>query len=363
MKIVEQRPEIPEAGTKCLLTQAHTLYFDIETTGLNSRRSHLYLLGAMWKENEQFILRQWFAEKPSDEEKILREFLTLAESFDSLVHFNGATFDLPYLCNKAAYYEIDNTHLKNMPATDLYQLYRPLKQILIADDMKLSSLQKLCGYSRKDHHTGKELIKVYESFLQTRDPETQKILEQHNYDDIVGMVWIEQLSPLLNLTQGHLSPVKTEISSKEPDILDFLCTFENTIVPAALSVTSENISLTLTANTCRLQVPLLTGEYYYYYKDYKNYYYLPAEDRAIHKSIAIYTDPSARKKATAETCYERKTGTFIPAFSPVLSPAFQTKPKVPDKYYFLVSGAFLYDTESLKTYCLHIIRSLLSHTR
>ena len=363
MKIVEQHPEIPDSDKNCLLSRKRTLYFDIETTGLNARRSHLYLLGAMWKENEHIILRQWFAEKPSDEETILREFMKLTENFDSLVHFNGATFDLPYLCNKALYYEIDNTHLKNMPATDLYQQYRLLKPLLPADDMKLSSLQRLCGYSRKDHHTGKELIKVYENFLQTGDPETQNILEQHNYDDIAGMVWIEQLSPLLSRTQGQLAPLKTEVVTTEPDTLNFLCTYEQKIVPDTLTVTSETITLTLTENTCSLQVPMLTGEYYYYYKDYKNYYYLPAEDRAIHKSIAIYTDPSARKKATAENCYERKTGTFIPAFSPVLSPAFQTKPKSPDKYYFLVNDYLLNEPDSLATYCTHLIRYLLSHTR
>lgn len=362
MKIVEQRPEIPELGKKCFINQAHTLYFDIETTGLNARQSHLYLLGAMWNENDQLILRQWFAEKPSDEEKILREFLSLTEKFSALVHFNGATFDLPYLCNKAAYYEIDNTHLKNMPATDLYQLYRPLKTILRTENMKLSTLQKLCGYDRKDRHSGKELIKVYESFLQTGDPDAQKVLEQHNYDDIAGMVCIEQLSPLLNLTQGHLSPVKTEIASKEPNALNFLCTFEHKIVPDTLSLASENISLTINANTCSLQVPLLSGVYYYYYKDYQNYYYLPAEDRAIHKSIAVYADASARKKATADNCYERKNGTFIPAFAPILSPAFQTKPKIPDKYYFLVNDDFLYDPDTLINYCTHLIRHLLSYT-
>lgn len=363
MKIVEQHPEIPDFGKNCLLKREHTLYFDIETTGLNSRRSHLYLLGTMWKEKDHIILRQWFAERPSDEENILREFLTLAEDFSSLVHFNGATFDLPYLCNKAAYYEIDNTHLKNMPATDLYQLYRPLKKLLMADDMKLTSLQQLCGYCRKDHHTGKELIKVYESYLQTADPDAQKILEQHNYDDIAGMAWIEQLSPLLDLKQGCLSPAKVTVTHTDQNTLNFICTFENKIVPDNLSVTSENITLTLSENKCFLQVPLLNGEYYYYYKDYKNYYYLPAEDRAIHKSVAQYVDLSARKKATADNCYERKTGTYISGFAPVLSPAFQPKPRIPDTYYFLLEDAFLNNFESLTSYCTHLIHHLLSHAR
>ena len=363
MKIVEQHPEIPDFGKKFLLNREHTLYFDIETTGLNSRRSHLYLLGAMWKEKDQVILRQWFAERPADEEHILCEFLTLAENFSSLVHFNAATFDLPYLCNKAAYYEIDNTHLKNMPATDLYQLYRPLKPLLMSNDMKLTSLQKHCGYCRKDHHTGKELIKVYENYLQTEDPDTQKTLEQHNYDDIAGMAWIEQLSSLLDLKQGNLLPAKVDVTHTEQNTLNFTCTFEYKIVPESITTISENILLALTENTCSLQVPQFTGEYYYYYKDYKNYYYLPAEDRAIHKSIAQYVDPSARKKATAENCYERKTGTFIPGFAPVLSPAFQTRPKAPGTYFFLADDALINDCNTLTTYCTHLIHYLLSHAK
>ncbi|HJB33866.1 MAG TPA: hypothetical protein H9775_04880, partial [Candidatus Blautia merdipullorum] len=37
------------------------------------------------------------------------------------------------------------------------------------------------------------------------------------------------------------------------------------------------------------------------------------EDEAIHKSIAIYTDPSRRRKAKASECYKKYTGTFVSA--------------------------------------------------
>ena len=40
-----------------------------------------------------------------------------------------------------------------------------------------------------------------------------------------------------------------------------------------------------------------------FYKDYKNYYYLPEQNCAIHKSVAAYVDKSRRTAATKNTCY------------------------------------------------------------
>ena len=71
-----------------------------------------------------------------------------------------------------------------------------------------------------------------------------------------------------------------------------------------------------------LAVTLYDGELKYFFVDYKNYYYLPAEDCAIHKSVGTYVDRSARKQATARTCYQKKKGCFVPQPSPVFTPLF-----------------------------------------
>ena len=76
------------------------------------------------------------------------------------------------------------------------------------------------------------------------------------------------------------------------------------------------------------------GTLKHYYPDYKNYYYLPAEDYAVYKSIGEAVDPEARRKATKETAYTKKAGTFVPAPSDASVPVFK-------KTY--------YDTD---TYCL-----------
>ena len=54
-----------------------------------------------------------------------------------------------------------------------------------------------------------------------------------------------------------------------------------------------------------MRVPLYHGMARLYFLDYKNYDYLPAEDTAVHKSVAAYIDKSQREKATPETCYSK----------------------------------------------------------
>ena len=74
MRIIDQELQIPDFDFTTRLSAPGTVYIDIETTGLNRHRSHLYLLGAMWLKNSHPILRQWFAERPADEEAIIRDF-------------------------------------------------------------------------------------------------------------------------------------------------------------------------------------------------------------------------------------------------------------------------------------------------
>ena len=52
-----------------------------------------------------------------------------------------------------------------------------------------------------------------------------------------------------------------------------------------------------------MDVALFNNKLKYYFENYKEYYYLPEEDMAIHKSLAIYVDKKFRVKATPTTSY------------------------------------------------------------
>ena len=60
-------------------------------------------------------------------------------------------------------------------------------------------------------------------------------------------------------------------------------------------------------------LPEYRGELKLFFEDYYNYWYFPLEDKAYHKSVAMYTDPSVRKRATRDTACIKKAGTFVPA--------------------------------------------------
>ena len=86
--------------------------------------------------------------------------------------------------------------------------------------------------------------------------------------------------------------------------------------PKSSGLLADHIDeLNLDISAAKDNIPIINGELKHYYKDYKNYYYLPAEDTAYHKSVSEFVDRSARIQATARTAYTKKTGSFVPVFN------------------------------------------------
>ena len=75
-------------------------FFDIETTGLSAAVSSLYLIGTITFENNEWVLNQWFADDYVSEVRLLQAFSEFSEKYEWIAHYNGATFDIPYLEKK-----------------------------------------------------------------------------------------------------------------------------------------------------------------------------------------------------------------------------------------------------------------------
>jgi len=60
-----------------------------------------------------------------------------------------------------------------------------------------------------------------------------------------------------------------------------------------------------------LLLPFCEGELKFFFKDYKNYYYLKYEDTAVHASVAEWVDKEAKEKCKPATAYQKKNGTFF----------------------------------------------------
>ena len=72
-----------------------------------------------------------------------------------------------------------------------------------------------------------------------------------------------------------------------------------------------------------MKVPLYTEVMKYFYANYKDYYFLPEEDMAVHKYLSSYVEKSRRVQAKPETCYTRKEGSFLPQWDLFRTPFFK----------------------------------------
>ena len=113
-----------------------------------------------------------------------------------------------------------------------------------------------------------------------------------------------------------------------------------------------------TKDVTKIRIPIYEGELKYFYSNYKDYYYLPIEDMAIHHSVASFVDKQYRERAKASNCYNRKTGTYLPQYDTVMSPVFKQEYK--DKVsYFELTEDFMSSDVMLRRYVDHIFSNAL----
>lgn len=334
------------------------LFFDIETTGLSWRRSHLYLLGAVFFDGSKWTHRQWFCQRPGEEKDVLLAFSQLLNEKETLIHFNGNTFDVPYLMHKYTFFQLEQSW-EHLTQVDLYKKLLPYKAMMGLSHMRQKDLEVFIGLHREDPFTGAELINCYREYLRSADERLLKMLLLHNQEDVEGMI---QLLPLLSVAAffsgNYAGETNASLCSDHHEAL--LCLEIQLDEPMPCRFTLKNPWYRLemiSGNCCKLFVPVFDGMLKYFFADYKNYYYLPLEDEAIHKSVGAYVDKDHREKAKACNCYKKTTGRFLPQFASVFSPEFHSDYKEHHSY-FQLTDDFLTDREALNRYSAHLLSQL-----
>lgn len=296
------------------------LFFDIETTGFSPDYCALYLIGALYYDSEKWTVIQWFADDFKSEKALLEAFLNFSKNYTHLIHFNGTGFDLPFLEKKCKAHHIDSfsSTLGALEQVDLYKAIFPFKKKLVLENFKQKTIEDFLGIHRTDRFSGKELISVYQNYMKETKkdlPEVQEMEELlllHNRDDLIGMLQFSSLLSFVDLLNGETC--FQQVSCQTVDSVFLLearlpFSFLESYVAA-----SENFYLQIQQNTIQLAVPILHRELKYFYPNPKDYYYLPEEDQAIHKSVSSFVEKSFRQKATKDNCYIRKQDHYIPFF-------------------------------------------------
>ncbi len=304
MKITDSDIEQPVFAYNFQQDKEEILFFDIETTGLSPKTSSLYMIGAMFFDASRGIwhLRQLFADNYNSEAEIIISFLEILKKYNYLYHFNGRTFDIPYILNKCEKHNIKpDSHclsiLNDMyykHSIDLLALIRPLKKLLSIPKAGQADLEKWLGINREDKYNGGQLISVYSQYMQYKIINSKKaaglesLLFLHNHDDIKHMLdicnllsyreifsgsfdiaitniapWQSGQNKYINITFGHnvAIPKKITVTKQLPES-------RKKTIPANSILLTSNILLTLKEDAAILSVPLFYGNLKYFYPGY-----------------------------------------------------------------------------------------------
>lgn len=337
------------------------LFIDIETTGFLSSSSSIYMIGTAYYHEDNWCIKQFFANSIEEEEQLLKAFFEFADNFSYLIHYNGNTFDLPFINAKAEKYNLNNI-LLNKSGLDIYKRIMPYKNLLKLSDCKLKTIEQFLGIKRDDQYTGGELISVYKEYTENHDYNLYHTLLLHNSDDMKGMLTILPILAYYDLFNEPLTATKVlanyyqdhnGINKKELLINISI----KTPLPVPISFMGQACYFKASSNSGTLVVPIYEEELKYFYANYKDYYYLPLEDSALHKSIAAFVDKEYRTPAKASNCYTRKQGAFLPQWSVFVEPFFKRDYDSTDLF-FELTDEIKQNRELFSNYTSHIINKI-----
>lgn len=356
MKIIDNTLEAFSPGypLERLCDLENALFIDIETTGFTARSSDLYLIGCAYHAENTWHTRQWLAQVPSEQAEILEDFFSFAKNKSYLIHFNGSQFDLPYLIQKCQ--QLGLSH--DFSAFDGIDVYRSLfhyKDFLGLQSLKQKSLEAFLSLGREDQYGGGELIEVYRDYVKTQSPEALRLLLLHNAEDLKGMLL---LLPMLSYHDAFHFPLK----AKRVQANHYCDAYGNpcmeliiyaalpNAVPKSVSASRDGIYARLEGDELAIRVPVFEEEMKYFHANYKDYYYLPKEDVALHKSVAAYVDKDFRQPATARNCYARKQSLFLPEWDSSFNPVFK-RSYDDNALFFELTDDLKTDEEAFGKYC------------
>lgn len=338
------------------------IFFDIETTGFSPTTSNIYLIGCLRRNGSHVIIDQFFAESKEDEKEVLEKFIDLSKNFNTIISFNGIGFDIPFIKAKCEYFNIKE-NLNEYHHIDIFKQISGIKFLLKLPNYKQKTIEAFLEIHRNDKYSGGELIHVYDEYLKTKSPDAEELLLLHNFEDAVGMLDVLPVlsyHEILNGAYSIESIEKNSYTTYEGETgLEMIITLKNKYtVPKRVSYQFKHCYISMNKDVTRIRIPIFEGELKYFYSNYKDYYYLPVEDMAIHQSVASFVDKQYREKAKASNCYSRKTSMFLPQYDTIMNPVFKKEYK--DKCsFFELTEDFKSSDVMIRRYVDHILTNAL----
>lgn len=163
------------------------LFLDTETTGLSGGAGTLaFEIGLGFIDARGMVIRQYAMRDYGEESAMLAEIASLLPRFDTLVTFNGKSFDIPLLESRMVMHRI-RVHLTDWPHLDLLHACRRVYKLRLGR-CSLSALEEaVLGESRTDDLPGAQVPQRYFDYLRTREFALLEDVLRHNRQDVESL--------------------------------------------------------------------------------------------------------------------------------------------------------------------------------
>lgn len=181
------------------IKDTNSCFLDIETTGLNRRTKIIYLIGVLYYDLElkSWVLKQYFANTFEKEADLLDIFIKEISSFNTIITYNGDSFDIPFINHRLKHHNI-NGFINKEKSFDIYRIIRKNKHYLNLENLKLKTVEESLGFYREDKYSGFECIGFYYEYVRTSALDLKENILKHNYDDLVYMLDIIQILDVID---------------------------------------------------------------------------------------------------------------------------------------------------------------------
>lgn len=205
MKTIIDKIKLEKVNNKLLkqyFNHGEPAVFDIETTGLSPAFAKIILTAILTVEDDNATITQYFAETLDEEKEVIEKTLEHLASSDYFVTYNGRSFDLPFIKQRAIALGIP-WELENKFNLDLYVAVKGFSTLdKTLPNLKQKSIEKFMGVAstRDDEISGGESVNMYNEYLRTGNEALKEKILLHNHDDVVQLY---KILPVINYIDFH----------------------------------------------------------------------------------------------------------------------------------------------------------------
>lgn len=166
-----------------------TLFFDTETTGLaGGSGTYAFLVGLGYFEREELVTEQLLMRDYGDEPALLSYLSSRLAQTDTLVSFNGRSFDAQLLTTRFQMHR-QAEPFQQRGHLDLLHISRRLWRWSRLPDCRLETLEaRVLGAPRHQDIPGWMIPDLFFDFLKDKNPAPLRGVIEHNRRDILAMV-------------------------------------------------------------------------------------------------------------------------------------------------------------------------------